>query len=141
MVEDALWRQVVEVKYGCAWGSWCTGSVVGPYGVSLWKYISRGRTSLACYIVYEIGDGSRVKFWRDRWCGETPLAASYPELYRFCRDKEASAAELMKFTNGVLHWDVSFFRAIHNWELEAMLSFMYTIHGISVKGIGEDNMS
>ena len=63
MVEDALWRQVVEVKYGCVWGGWCTGSVVGPYGVSLWKYISRGWTSLACYIVYEIGDGSRVKFW------------------------------------------------------------------------------
>ena len=76
--------------------------------------ISVGDGLLWHVILYEIGDGSRVKFWRDRWCGETPLAASYPELYRFCRDKEASAAELMKFTNGVLHWDVSFFRAVHN---------------------------
>ena len=27
-----------------------------------------------------VGDGSRVKFWQDRWCGETSLATSYPEL-------------------------------------------------------------
>ena len=129
------------VEVGCVWGGWCTGSIVGPYGVSLWKYISRGWTFLSCYIVYEIGDGSRVKFWRDRWCGETPLVASYPELFRFCHDKEGSVAEPMKFTNGVLHWDVSFFRAIHNWELEAMLSFMDTIYGTSIKGIEEDKMS
>ena len=49
-------------------------------------------------------------------------------------------AELMKLTNGTLHWDVSFFRVVHNRELEAMLSFMDTIYGTSVKGIGEDKM-
>ena len=92
------------------------------------------------YIVYEIGDESRVKFWRDRWCGETPLVVSYLELFIFFRDKEASVVELMKLTNGTLHWDVSFFRVAHNWELEAMLSFMDTIYGTSVKGIGEDKM-
>ena len=27
-----------------------------------------------------VGDGSRLKFWQDRWCGETSLATSYPEL-------------------------------------------------------------
>ena len=24
MDKDALWRQVIEVKYGCGWGGWCT---------------------------------------------------------------------------------------------------------------------
>ena len=60
-----------------------------------------------------------MKFWHERWCGETSLAASYPELFRFCQDKEASVAELMKFTNGVIFWDVSFFRGVHVEELEA----------------------
>ena len=38
--KDALWRQVLEMKYGCVWGGWCTRSVNGHYGVGLWKNIS-----------------------------------------------------------------------------------------------------
>ena len=38
----ALLRQVIEVKYGCGWGGWCSSSFFGPYGVSLRKNIRRG---------------------------------------------------------------------------------------------------
>ena len=102
MERDALWRQVIGGKYGCEWGGWCTRPVNGPYGVGLWKYISRGWTSFSRHILYDIRDGSRVKFWQDHWCGETSLAVNYPELFRVCRDKEVSVAKLMKLDNGVL---------------------------------------
>ena len=46
----------------------------------------------------------------------------------------------MKSTNGVLFWDVSFFRGVHARELKAMTSFMDTIYGAIVKGFGEDKM-
>ena len=82
-------------------GGWYTRSVNGPYGVGLWININREWPSFLRHILYNIGDGSRVKFWQDRWCGETSLAVSYPELFRFCRDKEASVAALMKYTNGL----------------------------------------
>ena len=39
-----------------------------------------------------------------------------------------SVAKLMKFDNGVLFWDVSFFRGVHAWELEALAGFMDTIY-------------
>ena len=42
------------------------------------------------------------KFWQDRWCGETSLAVRYPDLFKFCRNKDASVAELMKSSNGAL---------------------------------------
>ena len=64
MEEAALWRQVIEVKYGYGWGGWCTRSVNGSYRVGLWKYISRGRPSFPRHILYDIGNGSRVKFWQ-----------------------------------------------------------------------------
>ena len=101
---------MIEVKYGCRWGSWCSSSVSSPHSVGLWKNISLGWPFFSRYILYDIDDRSRVKFWHNCWCGETPLVVSYPKLFRFCRNKEASVAELMKFTNGVLFWDVSFFR-------------------------------
>ena len=131
---------MIEVKYGCVWGGWCTRSVNGPYGVGLRKNISRGWPSFSRHILYDIGDGSRVKFWQDHWGGEISLAVSYPELFRFCRDKEASVAALMKYPNGVLVWDVSFFRGVHARELEAMLGFLDTIYGSSIRGFGEDKM-
>ena len=62
-------------------GGWCTRSVNGPYGVGLWKNFSRGWLFFSRHILYDIGDGSRVKFWQDRWCGETSLAVSYPGLF------------------------------------------------------------
>ena len=46
----------------------------------------------------------------------------------------------MKSTNGVLFWDVSFFRGVHARELKAMTSFMDTIYGATIKGFGEDKM-
>ena len=45
--EYALWGQVIELKYGCVWGGWCTRSVNGPYGVGLWKNISQGWPSFS----------------------------------------------------------------------------------------------
>ena len=49
-------------------------------------------------------------------------------------------AELMKFANGVLFWDVSFFKGVYARELEALSGFVDTIYGASVKGYGEDKM-
>ena len=46
----------------------------------------------------------------------------------------------MKSTNGVLFWDVSFFRGVHARELKAVTSFMDTIYGATIKGFGEDKM-
>ena len=104
---DALWHQVIEVKYGCDWGDWCSSSSSGPYGVSLWKNIRRGWHSLSRFFLFEIGDGSKVQFWLDCWCGSS-FADRYLELFRICRSKEASVADLMRFTNGVLHWEILF---------------------------------
>ena len=42
METDALWRRVIEAKYGNIWGGWCTKKVTSPYGVSLWRYIRSG---------------------------------------------------------------------------------------------------
>ena len=138
--EDALWRQVIEMKYDCVWGGWYTRAVIGPYGVGLWKNISQGWPSFSHHILYDIGDGSRVKFWQDQWCRETSLAVRYPNLFRFCRNKDANVAVLMMSTNGVLFWDVRFIRGVHARDLEAMSNFMVTIYGSPIRGRGEDKM-
>ena len=47
-------------------------------------------------------------------------------------------ADLMRYTNGVLHSEIHFCRDVHNRELEAFRSFINTIYSTPVRGIGED---
>ena len=42
MERDALWRMVMDAKYGSMWGGWCSNSVQGPYEFCLWKSIRKG---------------------------------------------------------------------------------------------------
>ena len=46
----------------------------------------------------------------------------------------------MKSSNGVLFWDVSFFRGVHAQELEAMSGFIETVYGSSIRGFGDDKI-
>ena len=70
METDALWRRVIKVKYGNDWGGWCTKKVTNAYGVSLWRHIRSGWMSFSKLLLYEVGDGTRVKFWKHVWCGD-----------------------------------------------------------------------
>ena len=65
---DTLWRRVIEAKYGNIWGGWCPKKVTTPYGVSLWRYIISGWLNFSKLLVYDMGVGTRVKFWKHVWC-------------------------------------------------------------------------
>lgn len=46
------------------------------------------------FIQFQVGEGSRVRFWQDLWCGGSSLVMCFPELFRISCDKEASEAGL-----------------------------------------------
>ena len=41
--------------------------MTSPYGVSLWRYIRSGWLNFSKLLVYDVGDGTRVKFWKHVW--------------------------------------------------------------------------
>jgi hypothetical protein len=72
MEREALWRSVVETKYDSLRGGWCSKEVAGPFRVGVWKYIRRGGSFLSSFVRYEVGDGSKVRFWHDLCVGNNP---------------------------------------------------------------------
>ena len=78
-------------------GSWkglVLKEVRGSYGVGLWKAIRLLWEIVSSRTLFVVGNGRRVKFWRDRWCGDEPLCLSFPSLFTLASSKEAWVANL-----------------------------------------------
>ena len=63
---DAFWRKVICGKFGELEGGWCSKEVRDNYGVGLWKAIRLLWELVSSRILFVVGNGRRVKFWRDR---------------------------------------------------------------------------
>ena len=123
---DSLWRRVVDKKYGSMWGGWCSNRVQHPYGVSLWKFIRAGWDSFSRLFTFTVGDGSRIKFWYDSWCGDQPLQLQFPELFRLAHIPKASMANHLRFQGANRLWDIEFTKAIGNSNQCFLLWSFYT---------------
>ena len=78
---EALWRRVINLKYGEEEGGWHTRDVIGRNGVRLWKTIRKKWWLLDGRVAYHVGNGQRVRFWKDKWYGDGPLCESFSSLF------------------------------------------------------------
>jgi hypothetical protein len=85
-----------------------------------------------------LGNGYRIRFWDDVWCGEMSLKEAFPVLYGIARDKDALIAAHLISESGSFKWDVSFIRAAHDWEVDVLASFFTLLYSFRVGSEGED---
>ena len=91
-------------------------------------------------ISFLVGNRRRVRFWRDRWCGDSLLCVSFPFLFALIEDKKTWMADIWKplVEGGWGGWNPCFSRAFNDWEVEEVESFMERLHGKRVRGDVED---
>jgi hypothetical protein len=99
---EALWYKIIRAKYEDQDGGWCTKEVSSSYGVGLWKHIHQGWNFFAKGIRFEVGIGSKVRFWQDIWCGDQPLKHAFPSLFSIARYKEAWVKDNFIWRNGII---------------------------------------
>jgi hypothetical protein len=133
------WRIIVDAKYGSNWGGWHFVDTVGPHGGGLWRYINGWRV-FSSHTKFDPGDGFKIKFWDDVWCGEASLKEAFPDIYNIASAKDASIAENMDFMGGTIQWNVSFFRLVHDWELEVLTSLYTLLYSHRMRREGEDKI-
>jgi hypothetical protein len=96
--------------------------------------------AFAAHVRYEVGDGSRILFWHDVWCGDLPLKLLFPELFTIACGKETWVAENMQRQNGNILWNILFTRPVHDWEVEVVSRFFEMLYSLKLRYEGEDKI-
>ncbi|RVX04845.1 LINE-1 retrotransposable element ORF2 protein [Vitis vinifera] len=82
--KDILWKKVIGVKYGQEGFGWRTNEAHGAFGVGVWKEILKEANWCWDNMMFNVGEGTKVKFWIDHWCGA---------LFNMLRDFKISQEE------------------------------------------------
>ena len=119
--QDKLWCRVIKCKYDTLRGDWRTKDIVHSHGSSLWKGIMRVWRDLYTHVSYQLGNGSKIRFWHDVWCGQMSFRDKFPELFALATYQEASVEECWSPSLVGGSWLPLFRRGAQDWELEAFV--------------------
>ena len=117
---EVLWKKVISHKYGVEEGGWCTQAESGRHGVGLWKAIRKEWLGMYNNLAFRVGNGRRMRFWKDKWCGDEPLYESFPSLFAISQAKDAWVSEVWNPDGVGDGWTPLFSRALNDWEIEMM---------------------
>jgi hypothetical protein len=68
----------------------------------VWKHIRRGSDKFSNFVHFDVGIGSKVSFWLDIWCGDSPLKLCYPALFSIAWHKDMWVVDNMHLQDGVI---------------------------------------
>ncbi|RVW94823.1 DEAD-box ATP-dependent RNA helicase 39 [Vitis vinifera] len=123
----------------CREGGWCTRAERGGWCRALESY-RKEWLGMYSSLAFRVGNGRRVRFWKDKWCGDEPLYESFPSLFAISRAKDAWVSEVWNPDGVGDGWTPLFSRALNDWEIEMMEQFMLKIQAFRVQREIEDKM-
>ncbi|KAK1311507.1 putative ribonuclease H protein [Acorus calamus] len=78
---------------------------------------------------WKLGRGDRIRFWKDRWCGDTPLWSKYPLLFHLAEEKEALAGEVWQGGERNGEWRVNFRRISNELQVQECADLLWVLEG------------
>ncbi|RVW45833.1 hypothetical protein CK203_086256 [Vitis vinifera] len=124
-------------------GGWCTCGVGRATRWGFGKKSARKGCCCSTMFLFSVGDGKRVRFWKDTWCGNTPLCEAYPSLFDLAVSKDAKVADCWDSMGEVGGWNPRFLRPFNDWEVEEVEEverFLLIIQGKRLNADLEDRM-
>ncbi|RVW17787.1 putative ribonuclease H protein [Vitis vinifera] len=65
----------------------------------------------------KVGKCTKIRFWKDTWCGDVELARRFPQLFSVAAQKGATMGDLWDQNAGQGEWNLRFLRSFNDWEL------------------------
>jgi hypothetical protein len=140
--EHHLWCHVLVAKFGVELGGWRTRDIWGAYGCGLWKGIMAGWVDFFQHVAFEVGQGTRVQFWKDKWCDETVLMDRFPLLFTCSSHCDATLDTVLTSSDpkGIREWNVTFVRSFNDWEVDVVVEFSKFLSSVSIPTMGPDGL-
>ena len=74
-----------------------------------------------------MGNGRRLRFWKNAWSGEEAFAISYPFLFALVANKEIFVADVWEPSREERGWTPCFVRPFNDWEVEEIQNLLQAI--------------
>ena len=102
---------------------WRSCEVRERYKVGLWKVIRKDWDILSGSMAFSMGNGRRLRFWKDKWRGNEPLCTSFPSLFAIALFKEAWVEDVWNHLAKWGVWAALFSRWLNDWEVVSVKRF------------------
>ena len=90
-------------------------------------------------MVYSMGNGRRVRFWKDGWCGDDPLCIYFPSFIVISLAKEAWVKDVWSHSRGGM-WAPRFSRRLNGWKVFDVKRFFLRLQERRVYSDVEDQV-
>ena len=112
--------------------------------VRLWKAIKKLGPLVSSRLSFVVSNGQRVSFWKDKWCGTTPLCDSFPSLFALATPKEAWVKDVWIVSQSREMGGVAalprFSRPFNDWEMDEVERLLLCLCGKRVNLDEEDRV-
>ncbi|WVZ53298.1 hypothetical protein U9M48_004264 [Paspalum notatum var. saurae] len=102
LTSDGTWQQILRNKYlrskPLSQAQWKNGDSY------FWACLMKVKHDFLRFETFLIKNGSQVKFWEDRWLGQSTLREQYPCLYNIARYKQATVAVVLGTSLPNISW-------------------------------------
>ncbi|RVW13852.1 hypothetical protein CK203_079439 [Vitis vinifera] len=110
------------------------------YGVGVWKAIRNGWEDFRSHSRFLVGDGTRVKFWKDLWCENQSLEEAFPILFNLSVNKEGLVAEAWEEDGAGGSWGPRFNRHLNDWEVGEVENLLSKLHPLAIRRGVDDSL-
>lgn len=124
---NCAWKRVIVLKYGLEDRGWRSRL---PRG--FWKVIMKEADWVDNNGEFVLGNGRRVRFWQDHWCGNSSLRLAFPAILYIARDKNATMVGIWDLLRAGGSWNIQFLRSFIDWEVDSVVSLLNFIQNFVV---------
>lgn len=138
--DGKLWKRLIGEKYGLSEGGWYTKKVLSTYGCSLWRGIVSTEHIIKTNGKLWLGNGNRISFWGDCWCGNVSFASRFPRLFTLSTRPRGTVAA-HRITSGMnTEWDLHFRRSLLDREIEELAELLQALEQVTLVADEVDRM-